>query len=101
MFQLGGLILRVLKLLLKMFSKSILDVFYKGPGIAASIREKNLEFCPRNNNIWPFFIIMLVFVLCPRSADFVRKNTDRKRGTIIAISSSHSEIIFKLLAKPA
>ena len=73
MFQLGDLTLRILKLLLRIFSKTIPDIFYNGSGIVAIFIEESLEFFPEYNNIRPFFLSMPVFILCPTSADAISK----------------------------
>ena len=100
MFQVGGPILYVLKLVLRVFPKPILDTLYKGPRIAAMFTKKNLEFFPGYNNIWPFFLSMSAFVLCSASANDILKKKARKRSAIFSVGSSCNEMVFTLLAKP-
>ena len=96
----GGPILHMLKLVLKISSKSISDNFYKGLGIVSIFMEKSLKFFLGDNNIRPFFLSMLVFILCLATADAVSKKIGRKQDAIVFVSSSHIEMIFILLAKP-
>ena len=95
----GGPILCVLKLVLRVSPKPIPDAFYKGPGIAAIFTEESLEFFPGYNNIRPFFLSMPAFVLCPASANAVPKKRGRKRSAILSVGSSCIEMVFALLAK--
>ena len=99
MFQVGGPILCILKLILRVSPKPVPDVFYKGPGIAAIFTEESLEFFLGDNNIRPFFLSMPAFVLSSASANSVLKKRGCKRSAILSIGSSCIKIVFALLPK--
>ena len=89
----------ILKLILKVSPKPILDTFYKGPRIAAIFTKEGLEFFPGYNNIRPFFLSMPAFVLCPASANAILKKRDHKRNMILSVDSSSIKMVFAFLAK--
>ena len=100
MFQVGGPILCVLKLVLRVSPKTIPDAFYKSPEIAAIFTEESLEFFLGDNNIRPFFMSIPAFVLCPASANVILKKRGRKQSAIFSVGSSCIEMVFALMAKP-
>ena len=81
-------------------SKPIPDTFHKSPRITAIFTKKDLEFFPGYNNIWPFFLSMSAFVLCPASANVIPKKRGHKRSAIFSVGSIYIEMVFALLAKP-
>lgn len=99
MFQVRGSILRVVKLVLGVFTQYIPDIFHKSSIIAAIVTEKNIKLFQEYDNIWPFFINMLAFVLCLASTYSVSKKRCRKLYAIVSVRSSRIKMIFALLAE--
>ena len=83
----GGQILCVLKLVLRVSSKLIPDNFYKGPRIVAIYTKEGLEFFVGYNNIGFFFLSIPAFVLCLASANVILKKKRRKQSAIYFVSS--------------
>ena len=92
----GGPILYVFKLVLKVFPQPIPEMFYKGAKIAAIFTKEGFEFFPRYNIIRLFLLNMPMFVLYPASANAKLKKRDRKRSAIFSVGSSYIEIVFAL-----
>ena len=99
MFQMRGPILYLLKLVLKISSKPILNAFYKDLRIVAILIEVSFEFFLRYNNIRPFIMSMTVFLLRPADADTNLEKRGYKWSAIVSISSSHIKMIITLLSK--
>lgn len=94
------LILHVLKLILRISFKLILDTFHKSFGITIIFAEEVVRFLLGYNNISLFFLSMPAFILCPASANIITKKRGHKKSTIVSISFSCIEMVFALLAKP-
>lgn len=92
-------ILCILKLVLKISFKLILDVFYKSFRIVAIFAKEDFKFFSRLNNILLFFLSMSAFILCLAIANTILKKKNHKRGAIVIIGSSRIEMVFVLLTK--
>lgn len=99
MFQVRDLIMRVFRLIFWIFSQFIPDTFQKSPGIATIFANKYLKFFLEYNNIWLFFLSILVFVLCQASANTVVRKNGHKQVVIFSIGFSHIKLVFVLLIK--
>ena len=96
----GGSILYILILVLRVFSQPIPDIFHKSLRIAKIFTKNDLEFFPEYNNIRPFFLSIPAFILCPVSANAVPKKRNCKQSMILSVDSICIEMVFILLAKP-
>lgn len=92
-------ILCILKLVIRISPKLILDAFYKSSRMARIITGEDLKFCQKNNIIWLFFLNMSAFILCSASVNIVTKKKSCKQGIIVSIGSGYIEMIFALLVE--
>lgn len=95
----GGPILRIFKLILRISPKLILDNFHKSFWIATIFAEKGFEFYLGYNNIQFFFLDIPTFILYSASANLIAKKRGCKECAIVSIDSSSIKLIFTLLAE--
>lgn len=88
-----------LKLILEIFSKLILNGFYKSSEIVAIFVEKDFKFFLGHNNIWLFFLSLPIFVFYPASANTIVKKKCHKWYIIVSINSSCIKIIIAFLTE--
>lgn len=98
-FQIKSLILSVFILVLKVFLKFIINVFYKNSRVVIIFIKKHLKFVSRIRNARPYFKCMPMLILSSASTDVVLKEKSHNQVAIIANNFSYVKIVFTLLTK--
>lgn len=100
MFQMGGPVLSIFKLRMRVPSKLIPNVISKIRRVSKIFVNESLKFVPEYSNVWLYLNYVSAFILSQASTDIFLKEKDYKRGLIIANSSEDIKMILALPAKP-
>lgn len=93
----GGIILNLLLLMLKILLDLGLDIGYKQSRFSETQPEKSLKFVlSRRNSIVAF---ILGFILLPIEVNFISKKQGCKGDMLVAYRISYVKMIFTLLTK--